>query len=263
MKRVIISILFILWAGFAWAAPRVNINDILSNPSPYYNTMVEIEESLMNVTSGTTSIASGPYTFIDDLNRQIEVRTHKLFAIDKHFVIKGVVSQDSAIPVMLLVVMLLFVVTLALIVALLVIIFLPSRAAETLQPPPLPRVAKPGRVPTTKYEGRRQPTVAFLDGMASLTIIEGPADVKKVYPITQKESIIGREGDIKLSEAHQAVSNEHARLTYEGEGKFTLTHLSRTNTTKVNDQNITQSRSLQSEDEIQLGVTKLRFEVQS
>jgi len=117
-----------------------------------------------------------------------------------------------------------------------------------------PRVASQsiGRVPTTPYLDRVQ---------ASLTVIDGPADWNKVYPIIRKESIIGRKGDIKLSEAHLTISGEHARITYVGGRQFTLTHLSQTNITQVNGQNVMESCPLESGDEIQLGATKLRFEV--
>ncbi len=110
----------------------------------------------------------------------------------------------------------------------------------------------------------RVPTIPYLDGVqASLRVIEGPADVNEIYPITKKESIMGRNGDIQLSAAHLTISGEHARLTYLGSGQFTITHLSRTNLTRVNGQDVTESRPLESGDDIQLGGTKLHFEVKS
>ena len=291
MKKIV-SILLFLLAGLAWAAPQLYVNDILSNPSRYYNSVVEIDGDVTNVTPGRTRLTSGSYTLTDELGGQIEVRTQDLPAIGKHFVVKGAVSQDAATSmpylrelgrgtsgfplVWLVVIIAIFVV---LVVALLVIAFLPKRATETPQPgisptPPSTQVAPPSvspqtsrRVPTTKYEESsspgRQPTEAYLDGIeASISVIEGPDDVGKIYPITKRESIIGRDGDIKLSEVHLTVSNEHASLTYTGEGNFTLTHLSRTNTTGVNGQDVSQSCDLKSGDEIQFGATKLRFEVQ-
>ncbi|MBI1925515.1 FHA domain-containing protein [Candidatus Poribacteria bacterium] len=291
MKRIGVIPLFLLWVGLAWAAPRLYVNDVLSNPARYYNTVVEIEGDVTNVTPGTTTLTSGLYKLTDDLDGQIEVRTRELPAIGKRFVVKGMVSQEAAtsipylrelsrkapgFPVVGLVVA--AVVFLLLVVVLLVLVFRPQRVAEAPQPV-VPATNTPARqgtsenatsqptgwIPTTRHEeSRYQPTVAYLEGVqASLTLIEGPADVNKVYPITKRESIIGRDGDIKLSKAHLTVSNEHARLTYLGSGQFTLTHLSRTNTTQVNGQHVTENRPLESGDEIQLGATTLRFEIQS
>ncbi|MBI1927641.1 FHA domain-containing protein [Candidatus Poribacteria bacterium] len=301
MKRVLISLLFLLiWAGLAWGAPRVYVNEILNNPLRYHNTVVEIVGTVTNETLGTPTSPMKSYTLTDDFEGQIEVRSRgNLPALGKRFVVEGMFNQNQAgsIPYLIEVhrresdtiidwflkhiwsfgLAVAIVVFLALLVTLLVVAFRPQRPAQvpqpdTKQPTPPATVTLPGavpqpaeRVPTTQHEvPRREPTVAYLEGIqASLTIIEGPADWNKVYPVMRRESIIGREGDIKLSDVHLTVSGEHVRLNYEGAGKFTLTHLSRTNTTRVNGQNVSESCNLQSGDEIQLGATKLRFEVKA
>ena len=141
----------------------------------------------------------------------------------------------------------------------------PNAAASPMagQSPIRPNAARTGQpAPTTRVEEpTRQATVAYLDGIrATLTVSEGASNVGGVYPILTKEVTIGRTGDICLPEDHLTISNEHAKIEYEGDGKFKLTHVSHTNTTKVNGEALTDARVLEAGDTVHLGATVLKFD---
>ena len=280
MKKVAVSILFlfVLCAASAWAASQVYVNDILVNPSRHYNSVVEIEGDVTAVTPGQTTLTSGSYTLTDDLDGSIAVRSRELPAIGKRFVVKGVVSQDAntSIPylreldrssgdymtIILIVVIVAFV---ALVAALLVVAFRSStgrvkEAVEKHVKEPVEEAVDAGE--TVKVPVDPGETIPVPDFDASLVAFEG-SEAGKTYRIVKREVVIGREGDIKLPADDMTVSRKHARLSYSN-GKFTLTHLSDVNPTKVNDRDVSGSCELQSGDELQMGQNiKLRFEVKS
>ena len=201
MKKVTLGILLfaslcLVYGCDSISSQNLYVNDVLRNPSRYYNTMVEIEGDVTGVTPGTTTITSGTYKLTDELGSEIQVHTRELPALGKHFVVKGVVSEDvtTSIPYLrelkrggnfltigLIAAIVVFV---GLVVALILIAFLPRKTsavkeqeqvAEPEQEAPSPQ---PKRIPTVKHEeSKRQPTQEYLGIDASLTIIDGPSDV--------------------------------------------------------------------------------------
>ncbi len=79
-----------------------------------------------------------------------------------------------------------------------------------------------------------------------------------IYQLNAGNTTIGRSGsnDIRLND--NAVSGEHARIRFEGDGEFTLIDLGSQNGARLNGRR-TQQHTLRHNDVIELGETRLVF----
>ena len=93
---------------------------------------------------------------------------------------------------------------------------------------------------------------------AVLVINEGRFEGTR-YPLTQAETIIGRNPNTDITLLDEGISREHAIFELdEGTGEYTLEDLQSTNGTKVNGKRV-RSAVLAHGDEIEIGHTKLQF----
>ena len=101
------------------------------------------------------------------------------------------------------------------------------------------------------------PSLPKLSSRPTLQIIRGEGE-GDVYTLEQKTTVLGRGEDCDVVINHPMVSRHHAKIVRVGPS-FYIHDLQSTNSTLVNGQRIDQ-HVLQSEDEIQIGVTLLLFQ---
>ena len=79
------------------------------------------------------------------------------------------------------------------------------------------------------------------------------------YPLSQEETIVGRNPTTNITLLDEGISREHALILYDEElDSFTIEDLQSTNGTKVNGKKI-RSAELSPNDEIEIGHTRFRF----
>jgi len=79
------------------------------------------------------------------------------------------------------------------------------------------------------------------------------------YPLSEEETIVGRNPNTTITLLDEGISREHALILYDEElDLFTIEDLMSTNGTKVNNKKI-RSAELSSGDEIEIGHTRFRF----
>ncbi len=80
-----------------------------------------------------------------------------------------------------------------------------------------------------------------------------------VYPISEEETLIGRNPTTDITLLDDGISREHALILWEPEAsEYCVEDLQSTNGTKVNGKRV-RSATLESGDEIQIGHTKFTF----
>ena len=100
------------------------------------------------------------------------------------------------------------------------------------------------------------------DSCARLVVLNGDFE-GMVYPLTTEETIIGRNPTTNITLLDNGIIREHSIISFvDGESEYTIEDLQSTNGTKVNGKR-ERSAFLQPNDEIRIGNTCFRFEMDS
>jgi pSer/pThr/pTyr-binding forkhead associated (FHA) protein len=95
--------------------------------------------------------------------------------------------------------------------------------------------------------------------MGQLVILNGGFE-GMTYELTSEETMIGRNPTTDITLLDEGISREHALILFDDdEGTYSIEDLQSTNGTKVNGRRVF-SAELAGGDEIQIGLTRFRFE---
>lgn len=97
--------------------------------------------------------------------------------------------------------------------------------------------------------------------MASITVVTGES-AGDYYPLTKRTMVIGRDEALPIQIKDELVSRKHVQIRCEesdGADRFILLDMSSANGTFVNGRQITTELTLQDNDIIELGTSKLMF----
>jgi len=265
----LVGLAFFVLFGFlshGFAAQEVMINEIIQNPSKYYNLPVEIKGVVVNVTP-SQQLRSGFYTVRDESEATIEVKTNNLPGPGRTFTIEGIVtmkaetqtpylkemsrSRGSSLPYYVIGAA---VVVLILIVILVYLLFKPARRESDYVPDDMREPTRPVTPEEMKRVGPEK-TIEVPSIPAQLEVLNGPKKGEKY--ILKRGNIIGRDdGDLTLGDP--TVSAEHAQIVFM-EKKYFLVNKSLTNPTKINKESVKGEQELKDNDEIIMGAIRLKY----
>jgi len=265
------ALAFFIFFGFlsqSFAAQEVMINEITQNPSKYYNLPVKIKGVVVKVTPSQLDLKSGFYTLRDESETTIEIKSNNLPGPGQTFTVEGIVTMKAETQTLYLkemgrsqkVSLLPYLVIGAAVVVLILILILvylllkPARKEPAYAPA---RMWEPTRRVTAEDMKRVGPekTIEVPSIPAQLEILNGPKKGGKY--ILKRGNIIGRDdGDLTLGDP--TVSAEHAQIVFMDK-KYFLVNKSLTNPTKINKEVVTGEQELNDNDEIIMGVIRLKY----
>ena len=97
--------------------------------------------------------------------------------------------------------------------------------------------------------------------MASITVVAGES-TGDYYPLAKRTMVIGRDEALPIQVRDELVSRKHIQIRFEeadGADRFILLDMNSANGTFVNGRQITTELTLQDNDIIELGTSKLMF----
>jgi hypothetical protein len=269
------------------------INDILVNPSRYWNMQVTLVGEVQNVNADPAGTTRGTYTLLDDsCPNTIIIRTKNLPPVGRAFSVTGLVLQDPAnanVPVIkeldradagglststrnLL--LGLGAVLFILIIIFIVLLLKPKKG--TVAQPRSEEIIRP-EVRRENYKGAgAAPTIVvpmaaaqggetqLLQNPIAELLVEQGSDKGRIFVVSKNVNSIGRSGtrfnDIVLTD--NTVSKEQAALHFDpASGRFFIVNESVKNPTKINGIIASQQVLLNGGELIEMGKTVLRFKI--
>ena len=97
--------------------------------------------------------------------------------------------------------------------------------------------------------------------MPSITIVAGPS-TGDYYPLAKRTLVVGRDESVPVQLKDELVSRKHIQIRFEekdGAAQYILLDMNSANGTLINGRKITEELSLQDNDIIELGKSKLMF----
>ena len=97
--------------------------------------------------------------------------------------------------------------------------------------------------------------------MASITVVTGES-AGDYYPLTKRTMVIGRDEALPIQIKDELVSRKHVQIRFEesdGVDRFILLDMNSANGTFINGRQITTELTLQDNDIIEIGTSKLMF----
>ena len=301
-RRVLVQLLLCLalmagLPGNADAANPVWVNDVLLNPSRYWNTTVTVTGQVVGAVPNPVGTIRGTFTLQDESSQiPITVRTNELPPLGRTFTVTGVVLQDPAqanlplikeikrtTPGMSRVIRYLLIIGgalfLLLLVVFLILLLRPPRrevVAPTSSGPKMgdgargrARMAEsargadgPAKAPAVpRAAAAADETQVFMSLGAEVVVDKGP-DKGKEFPLHKQVTTIGRAGarrnDVELSD--KTVSKEQASIFYDtATRRFTVSNQSTTNATLVNRVIVSEPVELEDGSLIDMGMSTLKF----
>ncbi len=282
-----------LFFGVNARAEEVLINDILINPSQFWNMKVTLVGEVQNVNADPAGTPRGTYTFLDDsCSNSITIRTMDLPPVGHAFRVTGLVLQVPEfgnVPLIKEVertdagefststrnLLIGLGALLVILIVVFVILLLKFKKNVPAQSKP-ETVGKPGTESETPKGEGSIPTVAIptpvpqgdetqllQNPLAELQVEQG-FDKGTVFTICKNTNAIGRSGarvnDVVLTD--NTVSKAQATLYFDpGKGHFSIVNETTKNPTKINGVTVAEQANLSSGEAIEMGKTVLRFKI--
>lgn len=267
------------------------INDILVNPSRYWNMQVTMVGEVQNVNADPAGTTRGTYTLLDDsCPNTITIRTKNLPPVGRAFSVTGMVMQDpnnANVPVIKELeradagglststrnLLLGLGAVLFILIVIFVILLLKPKKGTTAQPRSKEIIRPEARrenykeaaptivVPMAAAQGGE--TQLLQNPIAELLVEQG-SDKGRIFVVSKNVNSIGRSGtrfnNIVLTD--NTVSKEQASLHFDpASNRFSIVNESAKNPTKVNGIIASQQVLLSGGELIEMGKTVLRFKI--
>jgi len=269
------------------------INDILVNPSRYWNMQVTMVGEVQNVNADPAGTTRGTYTLLDDsCPNTITIRTKNLPPVGRAFSVTGMVMQDpnnANVPVIKELeradagglststrnLLLGLGAVLFILIVIFVILLLKPKKGTTAQPRSEEIIRPEAR--RENYKGAEAaPTIVvpmaaaqggetqLLQNPIAELLVEQGSDKGRIFVVSKNVNSIGRSGtrfnNIVLTD--NTVSKEQASLHFDpASNRFSIVNESAKNPTKVNGIIASQQVLLSGGELIEMGKTVLRFKI--
>ena len=292
--RASVSLLFmVLVLSIPAQAKEEWINDILVNPSRYWNMQITMVGEVQNVNADPAGTTRGTYTLLDDsCPNTITIRTKNLPPVGRAFSVTGIVMQDpnnANVPVIKELeradagglskstrnLLLGLGAVLFILIIIFVVLLLKPKKGTAAQPRSEEIIRPEARRENYKGAGAA-PTIVvpmsaaqggetqLLQNPIAEFLVEQGSDKGRIFIVSKNVNSIGRSGtrfnDIVLTD--NTVSKEQASLHFDpASGRFSIVNESAKNPTKVNGIIASQQMLLSGGELIEMGKTILRFKI--
>jgi len=292
-KIIIIFTIMILAMGFVNYGQTqpgfLFISDVLDNAQKYFNLQVKFQGTVTSVTNAANAQTRGFYFLIDNSDRSIKIVANELPAPNQKVIVTGIVQLDTGTQTPFLreisksisggvnntvqqqqtaqqkdkpnILMFALIGLIALVViALIIVMFkkpkttIPQNIKQSVKEPEEQKTTQVSYDDINKQVGgmktKQVPTL-----LAELVVLSGSKSGKKFT--LGYENLIGKvSGDITLEDT--SVSRKQAKIVFLNNA-YVLENLSETNPTIINGKKVNGSKELNKDDEIIMGVIKLKF----
>lgn len=292
--RASVALLFmVLVLSIPAQAKEEWINDILVNPSRYWNMQITMVGEVQNVNADPAGTTRGTYTLLDDsCPNTITIRTKNLPPVGRAFSVIGIVMQDpnnANVPVIKELeradagglskstrnLLLGLGAVLFILIIIFVVLLLKPKKGTAAQPRSEEIIRPEARRENYKGAGAA-PTIVvpmsaaqggetqLLQNPIAEFLVEQGSDKGRIFIVSKNVNSIGRSGtrfnDIVLTD--NTVSKEQASLHFDpASGRFSIVNESAKNPTKVNGIIASQQMLLSGGELIEMGKTILRFKI--